>query len=734
MSKRASDIAPPDIVQVGPELEIPGYGCEDHFSEHDTIDHSWEVLATLLREGYTDDLLVDFGMPVMHRGVRYNCRVFALDRRVLLIRPKLFLANDGNYRETRHFSTWKHPRSVEDHELPVLMRKVAGQARCTFGDAVLVLRDATLASETCEELFTPASPHAALSLAGVEIVSNGSGSHHVLRKLQTRLKLMQGCTRRAGGVYLYANQQGCDGGRLYYDGCACVVSNGEVLAQGSQFSLHEVEVVTATVDLDAVVSYRGAVSSLQDQASRANSYPTVKVDYQLCHPEASCTLGGLAPAEVQNCCNGVSPARAPSAAPAPSSPSSTTPAPSSPGSSVSVASKRSSQQAHVRPTAPRPPLFLLPEEEIARGPAAWLWDYLRRSGAGGFLLPLSGGADSAATAAIVASMCQMAVSQAGGGDQSVVRDVRRLARLAEGDPLPTPKELAGKIFLTLYMGTSNSSATTRRRAAAIAGQIGAQHIGLDIDGVVGALTGLFQTVTGKKARYRSEGGQPAENLALQNIQARLRMVVAFLFAQLWPWTHGWSGFLLVLGSANVDEALRGYLTKYDCSAADINPIGGISKLDLRRFLIWAADKLRCPALLEVARAEPSAELEPLEAGESAQTDEADMGMTYEELSVYGRLRKLSRLGPVGMFRDLLLTWRGLHPPRVIASKVKHFFTHYAINRHKTTVLTPSYHAEDYSPDDNRYDHRPFLYNVRWPWQFSRIDKLADECEEAAGTK
>lgn len=33
------------------------------------------------------------------------------------------------------------------------------------------------------------------------------------------------------------------------------------------------------------------------------------------------------------------------------------------------------------------------------------------------------------------------------------------------------------------------------------------------------------------------------------------------------------GFLLVLGSANVDESLRGYLTKYDCSSADINPIG-----------------------------------------------------------------------------------------------------------------------------------------------------------------
>ena len=43
------------------------------------------------------------------------------------------------------------------------------------------------------------------------------------------------------------------------------------------------------------------------------------------------------------------------------------------------------------------------------GPACWLWDYLKRSGASGFLLPLSGGADSASVAAIVGSMCQQVV-------------------------------------------------------------------------------------------------------------------------------------------------------------------------------------------------------------------------------------------------------------------------------------------------------------------------------------
>lgn len=38
-----------------------------------------------------------------------------------------------------------------------------------------------------------------------------------------------------------------------------------------------------------------------------------------------------------------------------------------------------------------------------------------------------------------------------------------------------------------------------------------------------------------------------------------------------------------------------------------------------------------------------------------------------------------------------------------------------------TTLTPAYHAESYSPDDNRFDLRPFLYNARWDWQFKAID-------------
>ena len=92
--------------------------------------------------------------------------------------------------------------------------------------------------------------------------------------------------------------------------------------------------------------------------------------------------------------------------------------------------------------------------------------------------------------------------------------------------------------------------------------------------------------------------------------------MAYLCAQLLPWVRGKKGFLLVLGSANVDEALRGYMTKYDCSSADINPIGGICKVDLKRMMLWASGRYALPVLKEIAEAAPSAELRPIAEGNS----------------------------------------------------------------------------------------------------------------------
>jgi len=40
--------------RTGPELEITGYGCEDHFLEQDTFLHSWESLYRILDSDLTD--------------------------------------------------------------------------------------------------------------------------------------------------------------------------------------------------------------------------------------------------------------------------------------------------------------------------------------------------------------------------------------------------------------------------------------------------------------------------------------------------------------------------------------------------------------------------------------------------------------------------------------------------------------------------------------------------------
>ncbi|OCT83757.1 glutamine-dependent NAD(+) synthetase [Xenopus laevis] len=655
--------------RLGPELEICGYGCSDHFYESDTILHSFQVLAKLLESPETTDIVCDVGMPVMHKNVRYNCRVIFLNRKILLIRPKMVMANEGNYRELRWFTPWSRIREVEDFFLPRTIQSITGQVTVPFGDAVLATKDTCLGTEICEELWAPNSPHIDMGLDGVEIITNGSASHHELRKAYLRVDLIKSTTAKNGGIYLLSNMKGCDGDRLYFDGCAMVSVNGDIVAQGSQFSLTDVEVLTATLDLEDVRSYRAQISSRCISASRVRPFHRVRVDFSL----------------------------------------------------------SSFDDLDLPTSDPIQWKYHTPEEEISLGPACWLWDYLRRSKQSGFLLPLSGGVDSSAVACVVYSMCTLVCRAVAADNGDVLTEVRGIVQ--DDTYLPTsPQDLCRRILTTCYMASENSSQDTHDRAKYLAQQIGSYHLTPKIDGAVKAIMSIFQVVTGKVPKFRAHGGSGRENLALQNVQARIRMVIAYLFAQLSLWARGLEGGLLVLGSANVDESLRGYLTKYDCSSADLNPIGGISKTDLRGFIQYSIDKFRLHALQGIMSAPPTAELEPLTDGKVSQTDEDDMGMTYAELSVYGKLRKVLKAGPYSMFCKLLLMWKNRCTPKQVSDKVKHFFRTYSINRHKMTTLTPSYHAESYSPDDNRFDLRPFLYNVAWNWQFRCIDNEVSHLE------
>ena len=222
-------------------------------------------------------------------------------------------------------------------------------------------------------------------------------------------------------------------------------------------------------------------------------------------------------------------------------------------------------------------------------------------------------------------MCQMVVESISRGNQQTLADVRKV--LGDETYLPSSAhDLANRILHTCYMASENSSKDTKDRAQAISEQIGNFHLNANIDGIVSSFLSLFVRLTGKRPQFKVNGGSLYENLSLQNIQARTRMVLAYLLAQLLPWVRGYKGGLLVLGSANVDESLRGYVTKYDCSSADINPIGGISKRDLQKFLRWAANHLGYPALIDVVNAPPTAELEPITENYH-QKDEIDMGLS-----------------------------------------------------------------------------------------------------------
>jgi len=59
-----------------------------------------------------------------------------------------------------------------------------------------------------------------------------------------------------------------------------IAVNGKIIAQGSQFSLNDVEVVTATIDIEDVRAHR-TVSSRNMQAAGAERYHRIEAPFAL---------------------------------------------------------------------------------------------------------------------------------------------------------------------------------------------------------------------------------------------------------------------------------------------------------------------------------------------------------------------------------------------------------------------------------------------------------------------
>jgi len=897
--------------RLGPELEITGYSCEDHFYELDTITFAWMslrdiILTTVDGKNLMDDILCDFGMPILHNGVRYNCRVFVLGRKILLIRPKMWMADDGNYREDRHFTPWDKDKiqSIEEYQLPEAIHDALEESQTTvpFGVAILQCKDATIGAEICEELFTAESTNILLGFEGCDIMSNGSASHFEVGKRMRRHDLIREATRKNGGVYMYSNMLGLDGNRMVFDGNGMIYMNGELKAVGEHLLFHEVEVVTAKLNLDEVRTFRAKSVSHQMQSDqRSVKLQRIKVDFNLSSKKKTLEeIRDIREADELG------------------------------GESI----KNNSFEFNTTNTIEIKEIPM--EEEMGMAVSRWLFDYLTRSGSGSFLLPLSGGVDSSSTAMFVYFMCSILsdllqkTSYEEG--ESPARTAHREFLYSRLDPnvfrhsekfrhvlftyvkpiivpsdkvesyqvlakqLPTAKDLMNLILYTVNMPTKNNTSTIMLYAFTLADALGSYHVTANIQeafigikNIVSNLTfgttyarntpidaatladplwkDIFNPKTGAvepkdivqipRTEHR-DGVKPPETLAIQNIQARLRMMTAFLLSQVLPlhrnvvekmdptgdllnyqtakatavtsameasggtiqvdkpedykFVHlleknvrdssgnlasnklhndykaavGGAQMCLVLASSNSDEALRGFYTKYDAASADINPIGSFSKHDLRKFLYYcmttrfvgtnsviedqfdektlnkSAMKTKFnntynnypfKVLYDILTVTASPELQEPGAGGAVQDDELAIEVTYEDLYDFGIMRK-NKLGPLGVFykmckdrlgkfqtdinTQLSKKFRKAATPTTIYDKVNTLFRQYGLNRHKMTILTPALHATDYSPDDNRFDQRPFLYpNERGAsiaYQLDVVKKLAAEMEQREDVK
>jgi len=112
----------------------------------------------------------------------------------------------------------------------------------------------------------------------------------------------------------------------------------------------------------------------------------------------------------------------------------------------------------------------------------------------------------------------------------------------------------------------------------------------------------------------SSSDLPESRLATANLKPRLRMTTLYAFANQLGYR--------VLGTGNRSEIAVGYFTKYGDGGADLLPLGSLVKSEVRNL----ARSLGVPA--RIIAKPPSAGLW------ADQTDEAEMGLTYEELDAY----------------------------------------------------------------------------------------------------
>ncbi|MDN4164896.1 NAD(+) synthase [Cytophagales bacterium LB-30] len=329
------------------------------------------------------------------------------------------------------------------------------------------------------------------------------------------------------------------------------------------------------------------------------------------------------------------------------------------------------------------------EEELAAANTLALFDYLRKSRSKGFVLSLSGGADSSSIAVMVAEMVRRGIEQLG-----VERFLQKLHRpellpLVQGLSAEERRQKIMSYLLSCaYQGTSNSSDDTFQSAKKLAESIGATFHHWSVEEEVKSYTQKIEKALQKQLTWEND------DLTLQNIQARSRAPIIWMLAN-----HNQA---LLLTTSNRSEGDVGYATMDGDTAGSIAPIAAVDKYFILQWIRWAEKSLGYTGLAAVNSLQPSAELRPLE---RVQTDEKDL-MPYAIIVEIEKLAIRDRLSPVACYQTLQA--KALEPDALLVEHIVKFYRLWARNQWKRERLAPAFHLDDFNVDPRTWCRFPIL--------------------------
>lgn len=320
-------------------------------------------------------------------------------------------------------------------------------------------------------------------------------------------------------------------------------------------------------------------------------------------------------------------------------------------------------------------------EELAKAASLALYDYLRKSKSKGYVLSLSGGADSSMCAVLVAEMVKRAAETLGWS--AFCRQLELEEKLIRNDW----KKAVNQLLTCAYQATDNSSGSTLHSARQLAESIGATFHHWNIRNEADSYTQKIEEVLGRKTSWETD------DVSLQNIQARTRSPIIWMLANIKR--------AILLTTSNRSEGDVGYATMDGDTSGSLAPIAGIHKTFILQWLKWAEQSLGYPGLNPVNNLQPTAELRP---PEHNQTDESDL-MPYTVLARIEQHGINERLSPADVFK----TMQADYPDKAqLKNHIKKFFRLWSANQWKRERLAPSFHLDDMNVDPRSWCRFPIL--------------------------